>query len=693
MKRSLIFVILTLFTLPVLSHANPTQTGETGLISIPTADTLDSGNVCVGVWGNISEKEDGSHAVILPVTLTLGLGSYWEAYGTYPNLLLNGQDDKSGRGTANIGTKLRILGKRNSPFKLAADAFVQRHVSNDSTVDGLTDIGTRLIASLQTDVFGYHLYAGYRFREGFMDEALGGAGIDYALTQRTRILLEAFGSVNEQLHNKTIESTLGVQYYVSPHLTFNAAGGVDLTGQSVTYRAIIGFSTCQGLGSYIKPIPVVASAGGDRAGKKQHAARPVKIVPITPLLLRSLPLSTAVSKLEVPVDPEGEEITIKPYGQIVIPSQQTVSPVALAPKFIPIRPQQTQGGLARAAKTQSAQQQVAAATPIGDIKVPRTAIQQQPSTIAAQQPAALTPVGTVATAMVPASQPASQPVEAKRPHEVTGRDVGEEVSMVPRTSADKQAAADEYTLDLLEGVTPLYGIEIKGGKPELVPIRPGQKEPESALATPPTLTGQIQPARPVAPVESETAKSPEAVRVESAQTGTPAQSQPIRTESPVTPQPAPAAQPAAQPAANQGAAAGTASAVQTGAAKVPEHMVVYRKFRFADGRFEFNMADLSDEVKRSISEAAEQIRGDKNWVYLRIDGHTDSIGSVNYNMDLSLKRAIAVASYLITKEGIDPRRIFVKGMGKTKTIADNATPEGRRLNRRFEILFLVPKVK
>ena len=68
-------------------------------------------------------------------------------------------------------------------------------------------------------------------------------------------------------------------------------------------------------------------------------------------------------------------------------------------------------------------------------------------------------------------------------------------------------------------------------------------------------------------------------------------------------------------------------------------------------------------------------------------------GSANYNMDLSLKRAITVASYLITKEGIDPRRIFVKGMGKTKNLADNSTPEGRRMNRRFEILFLVPKGK
>ena len=74
-----------------------------------------------------------------------------------------------------------------------------------------------------------------------------------------------------------------------------------------------------------------------------------------------------------------------------------------------------------------------------------------------------------------------------------------------------------------------------------------------------------------------------------------------------------------------------------------------------------------------------------------ISGHTDSIGSEKYNMDLSLKRAIAVAHYMVTREGIDPKMLFVKGMGKTKLLSGNETTEGRRINRRFEILFLVPK--
>ncbi|WP_432613105.1 OmpA family protein [Geotalea uraniireducens] len=120
-------------------------------------------------------------------------------------------------------------------------------------------------------------------------------------------------------------------------------------------------------------------------------------------------------------------------------------------------------------------------------------------------------------------------------------------------------------------------------------------------------------------------------------------------------------------------------------------MTVYRKFRFPDVTFDFDQWSLSEEGRKSLAEVAELIRNDKKWVYLRVDGHTDNIGSSSYNMDLSLKRAISVASYLIAREGIDPSRVFIKGLGKSKPLADNATAEGRKLNRRCEILFLVPR--
>jgi outer membrane protein OmpA-like peptidoglycan-associated protein len=134
--------------------------------------------------------------------------------------------------------------------------------------------------------------------------------------------------------------------------------------------------------------------------------------------------------------------------------------------------------------------------------------------------------------------------------------------------------------------------------------------------------------------------------------------------------------------------------VVTSPERVEETKVAaYRKFRLPDNLFEFDNTELIPEVQKSLTELSELMRSDKNWVFMLIDGHTDAIGSVKYNMDLSLKRAVSVANYLINREGFDPSRIFVRGMGKTAPIADNTTDEGRKLNRRFEIILLVHKEK
>ncbi len=75
-------------------------------------------------------------------------------------------------------------------------------------------------------------------------------------------------------------------------------------------------------------------------------------------------------------------------------------------------------------------------------------------------------------------------------------------------------------------------------------------------------------------------------------------------------------------------------------------------------------------------------------VKIEVGGHTDNKGSSDYNMELSEKRAKAVAEYIISK-GIDPQRVSYKGYGYTQPIADNSTEEGRRLNRRTEIKIIM----
>lgn len=71
----------------------------------------------------------------------------------------------------------------------------------------------------------------------------------------------------------------------------------------------------------------------------------------------------------------------------------------------------------------------------------------------------------------------------------------------------------------------------------------------------------------------------------------------------------------------------------------------------------------------------------------RIEGHTDNVGSAQLNKKLSLARAQAVLRYL-TSKGLNPARFEVYGMGKDFPVADNATEQGRAMNRRVVILRL-----
>ncbi len=70
---------------------------------------------------------------------------------------------------------------------------------------------------------------------------------------------------------------------------------------------------------------------------------------------------------------------------------------------------------------------------------------------------------------------------------------------------------------------------------------------------------------------------------------------------------------------------------------------------------------------------------------LSVEGHTDSVGTDDYNQQLSKKRAEAVRQYLV-QQGISGDTIVATGFGKTAPIASNETPEGRQQNRRVELV-------
>lgn len=73
-----------------------------------------------------------------------------------------------------------------------------------------------------------------------------------------------------------------------------------------------------------------------------------------------------------------------------------------------------------------------------------------------------------------------------------------------------------------------------------------------------------------------------------------------------------------------------------------------------------------------------------NQTIVDVYGYTDSSGDDNYNLDLSQRRAVAVATVL-SSQGIDQRRFYIDGRGEEDPIASNATESGRAQNRRVEI--------
>ncbi|MDC3962286.1 OmpA family protein [Polyangium jinanense] len=75
---------------------------------------------------------------------------------------------------------------------------------------------------------------------------------------------------------------------------------------------------------------------------------------------------------------------------------------------------------------------------------------------------------------------------------------------------------------------------------------------------------------------------------------------------------------------------------------------------------------------------------------LRIEGHSDSLGSSAMNLELSSRRALSLARALVSR-GVDCKRLIAVGFGEVKPIADNRTEEGRKQNRRME--FVVAAIK
>ena len=104
--------------------------------------------------------------------------------------------------------------------------------------------------------------------------------------------------------------------------------------------------------------------------------------------------------------------------------------------------------------------------------------------------------------------------------------------------------------------------------------------------------------------------------------------------------------------------------------------------------FEFDRSRLTPLGRRVLDEAAQRLRDNPN-LSVDIEGHTDSIGTEQYNLGLGQRRAEVVKGYLVLRHQIDPRRMTALSYGESRPIADNRTEQGRSLNRRVEFKVLV----
>lgn len=102
-----------------------------------------------------------------------------------------------------------------------------------------------------------------------------------------------------------------------------------------------------------------------------------------------------------------------------------------------------------------------------------------------------------------------------------------------------------------------------------------------------------------------------------------------------------------------------------------------------DVKFDFDKAQVKQESYGDIKALADFMKQYPQTSTV-VEGHTDSVGSDAYNQGLSERRASAVRDVLVNQYGVESGRVQAVGYGESRPVADNATADGRTINRRVE---------
>jgi peptidoglycan-associated lipoprotein len=146
---------------------------------------------------------------------------------------------------------------------------------------------------------------------------------------------------------------------------------------------------------------------------------------------------------------------------------------------------------------------------------------------------------------------------------------------------------------------------------------------------------------------------------------------------------------AAQAAADAAKGEATKAGERAAAVETATRRLVYEVVLSEDqGNFKFGKVDLPDTAKQRIDQMVTDLKADPKGVFIELEGHTDNVGSKEYNATLGQERAEAVKRYLYEAHQVPLHKINVISYGEEKPVSPNKTRDGRAQNRRVVIKVL-----